>query len=182
MVELTKYVRPFRMIKHGPLNADRNYIFCWHPHGRLFYGFAVFCGLFDVFFPGKKGRPYGCQPSVFVCRADIGTGIGTDKDTDANTDTDTDTDIHTHRQTDTYANVSTEGQSDSDTYTHTHTHTHTHTFYGPSTLDSKLSTITREPGTGNRQRRVGWTRVFRSDQRRHVCPTHTTEYARSHGV
>ena len=40
MLELTKYVRPFKVIKHSALPADRNYLFCWHPHGRLFYGFA----------------------------------------------------------------------------------------------------------------------------------------------
>ena len=84
MLELTNYVRPFKVIKHATLPADKNYIVCWHPHGRLFYGFAVFCGcasiqftcfagtkvqiltltrwrmhsLFDVFFPELKNKEF----------------------------------------------------------------------------------------------------------------------------
>lgn len=58
MFELTNYVRPFKVIKHAPLDADKTYIVCWHPHGRLFYGFAVFCGLFDVFFPELNKREF----------------------------------------------------------------------------------------------------------------------------
>ena len=58
MLELTNYVRPFKVIKHAALPSDRNYIVCWHPHGRLFYGFAVFCGLFDVFFPELDSREF----------------------------------------------------------------------------------------------------------------------------
>ena len=58
MFELTNYVRPFKVIKNCALPADGNYIICWHPHGRLFYGFAVFCGLFDVFFPELNRREF----------------------------------------------------------------------------------------------------------------------------
>jgi 1-acyl-sn-glycerol-3-phosphate acyltransferase len=58
MLELTNYVRPFRVIKTATLPSDKNYIVCWHPHGRLFYGFAVFCGLFDVFFPELNRREF----------------------------------------------------------------------------------------------------------------------------
>ena len=58
MLELTNYVRPFRVIKNTTLPADKNYIVCWHPHGRLFYGFAVFCGLFDVFVPELNRREF----------------------------------------------------------------------------------------------------------------------------
>jgi len=58
MLELTNYVRPFKVIKHCNLPSDSNYIICWHPHGRLFYGFAVLCGLFDVFFPELGDREF----------------------------------------------------------------------------------------------------------------------------
>lgn len=48
MFELLSYVRSFKVLKEKKLADDKNYIFCWHPHGRLFYGFATFCGLFDA--------------------------------------------------------------------------------------------------------------------------------------
>ena len=47
MFELLSYVKGFKVLKQEKLASDKNYIFCWHPHGRLFYGFATFCGLFD---------------------------------------------------------------------------------------------------------------------------------------
>lgn len=48
MWELLSYVRDFKLRKEVDLSPEHKYIFCWHPHGRLFYGFAVFCGLFDA--------------------------------------------------------------------------------------------------------------------------------------
>jgi hypothetical protein len=48
MFELLSYVKGFKVLKEQKLASDKNYIFCWHPHGRLFYGFATFCGLFDA--------------------------------------------------------------------------------------------------------------------------------------
>eukprot|EP00961_Rhodomonas_salina_P001549 21424-Rhodomonas_salina.3 len=67
MLELLNYVRPFKIYKNCTLPADKTYIMCWHPHGRLFYGFAVFCGLFDIWFPELNGREYfgGINDAMF---------------------------------------------------------------------------------------------------------------------
>eukprot|EP00286_Rhodomonas_abbreviata_P020764 CAMPEP_0181293086 /NCGR_PEP_ID=MMETSP1101-20121128/2872_1 /TAXON_ID=46948 /ORGANISM="Rhodomonas abbreviata, Strain Caron Lab Isolate" /LENGTH=367 /DNA_ID=CAMNT_0023397639 /DNA_START=20 /DNA_END=1123 /DNA_ORIENTATION=+ len=68
LLELLNYVRPFEITKQCPLPKDKTYIMCWHPHGRLFYGFAVFCGLFDVWFPELNGREFfgGINDAMFA--------------------------------------------------------------------------------------------------------------------
>lgn len=49
-------MRNFKICKEEPLDPSRTYIFCWHPHGRLFYGFAVFCGIFDKWCPELNNK------------------------------------------------------------------------------------------------------------------------------
>ena len=48
---LATYVSKFKMIKECDLDPSKNYVFAWHPHGRLFYGFGMLIGLFSQWFP-----------------------------------------------------------------------------------------------------------------------------------
>ena len=49
--ELVHYMAPFKVVKEATLDPTRRYILSWHPHGRLFYGFGTFLGLFFEWFP-----------------------------------------------------------------------------------------------------------------------------------
>ena len=49
--ELVYYMTPFKVVKEATLDPAQKYIFAWHPHGRLFYGFGTFLGLFFEWFP-----------------------------------------------------------------------------------------------------------------------------------
>ena len=49
--ELVYYMTPFKVVKEATLDPSQKYIFGWHPHGRLFYGFGTFLGLFFEWFP-----------------------------------------------------------------------------------------------------------------------------------
>lgn len=49
--ELVYYMAPFKVVKEATLDPSHKYIFAWHPHGRLFYGFGTFLGLFFEWFP-----------------------------------------------------------------------------------------------------------------------------------
>mmetsp|Transcript_13318 Transcript_13318/g.30833 ORF Transcript_13318/g.30833 Transcript_13318/m.30833 type:complete len:385 (+) Transcript_13318:105-1259(+) len=56
--EIVSYVRNFRVLKATKLHPDEKYVFCWHPHGRLFFGFAAFSGLFDMWCPELSNREF----------------------------------------------------------------------------------------------------------------------------
>jgi len=67
LMHLVRYVKPFKLLKKSTMASDKNYIFCWHPHGRLFYGFALFCGLFDIWFPELRNKEFfgGINDAMF---------------------------------------------------------------------------------------------------------------------
>jgi len=48
---LVSYVRDFKVIKEADLDPSHNYVFAWHPHGRMFYGFGALIGLFSSWYP-----------------------------------------------------------------------------------------------------------------------------------
>jgi hypothetical protein len=49
--ELETYLAEFKIIKECELDPKHNYVFAWHPHGRMFYGFGMLVGLFSSWFP-----------------------------------------------------------------------------------------------------------------------------------
>lgn len=48
---LEDYLPECNIIKEADLDPSHSYIFAWHPHGRLFYGFGMLVGLFHKWFP-----------------------------------------------------------------------------------------------------------------------------------
>lgn len=49
--ELVNYAAECKIIKECELDPKHNYVFAWHPHGRMFYGFGMLVGLFSSWFP-----------------------------------------------------------------------------------------------------------------------------------
>lgn len=58
---LETYVTDCKVFKECDLDPERNYIFAWHPHGRMFYGFGMLIGLFSKWFPEITGRYEICR-------------------------------------------------------------------------------------------------------------------------
>ena len=62
---------PLRAIRTTPLDASRQYIFGWHPHGILVLS-RIFCygGVWEHLFPNLDFRVLGATPMFFVpfCR------------------------------------------------------------------------------------------------------------------
>jgi hypothetical protein len=54
--ELVNYAAECKIIKECELDPKHNYVFAWHPHGRMFYGFGMLVGLFSSWFPEITNR------------------------------------------------------------------------------------------------------------------------------
>lgn len=55
-----------RMIRTAALDAGKQYIFGWHPHGILILSrLAVYGGVFEQFFPGVEARTLGATPMFY---------------------------------------------------------------------------------------------------------------------
>jgi len=49
--QLVYYMSPYTVVRETMLDPKEKYIICWHPHGRVFYGFGALVSLSHEWFP-----------------------------------------------------------------------------------------------------------------------------------